>query len=327
MRARLLLVLCMAGLVAGSTSFSEAAFTADTSNGGNGFTTAPDWVAPTVTRAAVVRDGATVAGRIAPGRAYYVYAEITDSGNPASGVASVSANLSALTSGAATTALAAGSWTVAGQSYGYRAGPVSSDALLAAGAVTFSISATDAAGNARTAGGFDVQVDAAAPVGTDVQATDGGGTAGRLQQGDALTLTFSEPIDPGSLVTGWDGAAATSVVVRLNRAAAGLGDNLTFYAPGNVTQLPLGTVDLGRNDFTNTAITFSGSRLTHSHVTVAGTTVSRLEVVLGTQSAAPRSARGTGTMTWTPSAGIQDPAGNAARTTAAAETGALDADF
>lgn len=326
-RTRLLLALSLAGVVAGSTSFSGASFTADTRNAANGFTTAPDWVAPTVARAAVVRDGATVAGRLKPGGSYYVYAEIADSGNPASGIASASADLSALTAGAGTTALTAGSWTAAGQSYGHRAGPLNADALLGAGAVAFSISATDSAANERTVGGFAVQVDPTAPAATDVQATDGGGTSARLQPGDSLTLTFSEPIDPGSVVAGWDGSAATSIVVRLNRATAGSGDNLTFYAPGNVTQLPLGTVDLGRNDFTNTGITFSSSQLTHSRVTVAGTMVSRLRVVLGTQSAAPRTARGTGTMSWRPGAGIQDPAGNGATPTAVAESGAVDADF
>ena len=59
---------------------------------------------------------------------YYVYANVADSGNPASGIASVKANVSNVTSGQTAVALVAGSYTVDGVSYNYRSVPADSRA-------------------------------------------------------------------------------------------------------------------------------------------------------------------------------------------------------
>ena len=56
-----------------------------------------------------------------------------------------------------------------------------------------------------------------------------------------MTLTFSEVIDPESVLAGWTGAA-TNVVVRITNA--GGGDVVTIRNAANTAQLPLGSVDL-----------------------------------------------------------------------------------
>src|SRR5205823_3920647 len=57
--------------------------------------------------------GASTAGFIAQGGAFYVYANVVDNGNPPSGVASVAADISAVSAGQTVVPLLAGSFTVA----------------------------------------------------------------------------------------------------------------------------------------------------------------------------------------------------------------------
>src|SRR5438874_1204300 len=88
-------------------------------------------------------------------------------------------------------------------------------AITSNGTNTYSITCTDNASNAGTQSGFAVTVDNTAPTGTDVQTTNAsGGTVGRAELGDTITLTFSEPMDPNSVLAGW-GGASTNVVLRL----------------------------------------------------------------------------------------------------------------
>ena len=45
-------------------------------------------------------------------------------------------------------------------------------------------------------------VDNTAPSGTDVEAVNGGATVGKAEAGDVVSFTFSEPIEPASLLAG-----------------------------------------------------------------------------------------------------------------------------
>ncbi len=92
-RSRWLAVLVAVGLIAGVTGGTYAAFSSTTSNGGNSFGVKADYEAPTVVRSEIARTTATVGGKIKASVAYYVYAQITDGGNPASGVNTATANV------------------------------------------------------------------------------------------------------------------------------------------------------------------------------------------------------------------------------------------
>ena len=59
--------------------------------------------------------------------------------------------------------------------------------------------AADNAANTGTQSGFPVTVDNTAPAGSDVQTANGGSTPGRPEQGDIVTFTFTEQIDPASV--------------------------------------------------------------------------------------------------------------------------------
>ena len=46
-------------------------------------------------------------------------------------------------------------------------------------------------------------------------ANEAGGTVGRAEQGDSITYTWNEPIDPESLLPGWNGGSPATVTVRI----------------------------------------------------------------------------------------------------------------
>src|ERR1044072_373216 len=67
-----------------------AAFTS-TSGASNSVSTDTDWTRPTIARTIVAKSTGYLGGSVKQGGTYYVYANITDSGNPASGMSGGSA--------------------------------------------------------------------------------------------------------------------------------------------------------------------------------------------------------------------------------------------
>ena len=89
-------LLALAAVAAGGTG-TWAAFSSTTSTGPGSLSSAADWTAPTVT-ASVIAHSASGPGVKASGT-YAIYANVTDSGNPASGVSTVTANVGSITTG------------------------------------------------------------------------------------------------------------------------------------------------------------------------------------------------------------------------------------
>ena len=85
-RSRLLAAMIVVGLLVGLTGGTFAALSATASNGGNSFSVKADYQPPTVVRSEIARTTATAGGKIKSSALYYVYAQVTDGGNPASGV-------------------------------------------------------------------------------------------------------------------------------------------------------------------------------------------------------------------------------------------------
>jgi hypothetical protein len=168
--------------------------------------------------------------------------------------------------------------------------------------------------------------------GLDVQATNGGANPGRLENGDAITFTYSDQINPASVTTGWSGAA-TAVSVRLRDGnLLGLGnrgDTLDVRTTGaNGVAVNLGSVNL-KEEFvkSNKTVTFA-STMTATTVTINGKPVTVITVRLGAPSGTGlRTASVASTMVWTPSASAVGPTGVACSPAPVTETGALDRDF
>ena len=293
----------------------------DSENSPSTFTSATtfDIVAPTVTASVISKAVPYWPGYIRQAGTYFVYANVTDAGNPPSGVATVTANVSSITTGQTALALVAGSYSVGGLAYGYRSASVTANTPLTAGSYTYSVTATDASANSATQSGLTVTVDNTRPTGTNVQTTNAG-VAGRPELGDTITLTFSEVIDPESILAGWTGAS-TSVVVRIANNAGG--DRVTVRDAANVAVLPLGTTNLVGIAYVTANRDFGATGTASTMVAVGNTIV----VTLGTASGAVGTEVATNNMTLTPTTTLTDRAGNTCQTTAATETGALDLDF
>jgi hypothetical protein len=162
--------------------------------------------------------------------------------------------------------------------------------------------------------------------GADVQATNGGGTVGRLDNGDTLTYSYSERIAPTSALAGWDGSART-VAVRLrdgNAVGGGAKDDTV-----DVTGTNLGAVNL-RGDYVKSGKTVQWSgTMTATTVTVGTTTRTVVTVRLGavTSGSGLRTVTGTASLQWTPSGAVVDLAGRPCSTAPVTESGTADRDF
>jgi len=325
------------GLTAGTlTAPTWAAFSSAGSNPGNAIAAAPDFRAPSASATVVLKSQGGTPGYVKKSGAYTVLAQVTDTGNPASGIADVTADASTLTSGATAVALSAGSFSAGGVSYNRGSASLTAGASLTEGAKSYSLTSTDVAANTNTQTGYTVTVDNTAPTSSDVQTANNGTTVGRPQTGDTITFTFSEPIEPGSILSGWTGGS-TDVVVRITDGGCILvlcsDDTLTVRNSANAANLPLGSVDLKRSDYrggsllgTLSPVDFGRSTdaAPRSTMVMSGSTVT---VTLGTPSVTTDTAGGSGTMTWAPSAAPYDRAANAATTASVNESGGADREF
>jgi len=295
--ASALAALAVAALAVG---FSVASFTASSQNPQT-VSAVADFVAPSAA-SAIAKSQGGVAGYIRAKGTYYVYADVAESGNPASGTAAVKANVSALTSGQTAAALSPGSYTVGGVAYDYRSAQLTASTSLSAGSKSYSLALTDAAGNSRSQS-FTAIVDNGPFAGSELEtANASGGTAGKAEAGDTVAFTFNEAPDPSSIVAGWDGSDTKAVTVSI----ADKSGNDTLSVSGAT----IGSVAL-QGDYTTSGrtTTFSVSTLS-----VSGATAT---IVLGTDSAGnARTETDKNKPVWTPSASNYDAAGNACATTA-----------
>jgi hypothetical protein len=332
-RAALAIVLGV-GAAGTAVGLTAAAFSGTTSEQVD-VTAASDWTAPAVSSTVIGRAAGYDTGFIRQGAGftYHVYANVTDSGNPAAGVGTVTTNVSSISTGSTSVALTAGSYTAAGVSYNYRtASPIAPNATVTAGSPAYTVGAVDLASPANTlspSASGSVTVDNTAPAPSAIATANGGAILRRPDAGDTITFTYNETMDPFSILANWTGAS-TSVVVRINNdvAATANNDQLLIANAANTAVLPItgaNGVNLGRADYVGVSRTFGATGTASTMTRSAGA----ITIVLGTQSGAGTTpaAGSTGTMIWNPSATATDRAGNGSSATAFNETGTADAEF
>jgi hypothetical protein len=286
-------------------------------------------VAPPVETAEVAKGQGGKKGYVKPGGSYYLCARVgADSGNPASGLQSVTTDLTNLTNGVLNQILGIVlGGPCAGGPYNRITGPHTVKAGAANGSYTVGVTTRDNDGNTRTSSPT-VTVDGTAPAGTTAfSTTNAGATVGRAEANDFLTFTYNEPIDPESIVAGWDGTQRSDVYARIIQS--GNNDSMDFWrstAPGVYAQVPVtlttGTpyMSLGGNYVSGTVV-FSGSKLE-----VSGNSII---LRLGTPDV-PASLQTIGantTMTWRTSPNVFDWAGNAGTAQVLTEGGTADKEF
>ena len=319
-----ILAIALAGYLVGGDGRPALAYLVDTETVAATLSTATCFVAdnvpPSVSSTVISKTTPYLPGFIRQGGTYYVYANVADGGCAPSGIATVRANVSTITTGSTAVALTAGSYAVGGTTYNYRSASLTANAALAAGAKAYSITSTDVATNSQTQGGYSVTVDNTRPTGSTVQTANGSTTVGRPEAGDSVTYTFSEAIDPQTVLAGWTGAS-TNVVARIANNAGG--DLLTIRNAANTAQLPIGSVNLIGTAYVTASRDF-GATGTASTMVLSGAT---LTITFGTPSGATGTQVATGMMAWTPTATMTDAAGNTCMTTVTNETGAADVEF
>ncbi|HEX2085140.1 MAG TPA: Ig-like domain-containing protein [Solirubrobacteraceae bacterium] len=200
---------------------------------------------------------------------------------------------------------------------------VANSAAVADGLYDFRAIGADVAGNTAIGTLTNQRIDNFAPSGSDVQTYDGGGTQGVIQTGDSIVLTYSEAMDPASIVSGWNGTGSQSIHVRF--AHHNQGDRLTFYDSANTNVLPLGATNavvLGEDYVPGSGATYAAT-LTRSASGAAFTIVLGARTAGSVNAAAPPAA----TARWTPAAAALDLVGKACSTTARNETGTADVEF
>jgi len=191
------------------------------------------------------------------------------------------------------------------------------------GTYGFYTRATDKAGNVEDAPGAADQTATRdtdpAPTAEDVQTTNAGGSSGqgRLRNGDALVLTFSEAIKSTSIVSTWTnpGASVTGQMILKENGAT---DRLETLGALNIGIIELNSNFVEDNDVTfNVTLTLNPARtvLTITFGTSSGTGTLR------------NGSAGAAEMQWTPDADITDDSNQGIDTTPATESGGSDSDF
>jgi hypothetical protein len=150
------------------------------------------------------------------------------------------------------------------------------------------------------------------PGASDIQTTNGG-TAGRPDTGDTIVYSYTEQVDPESILAGWTGAP-TAITVRFTLS----GNSVTIGNAANTTQLPLGSISLNAA-YVTASSTFSGT-MAQSGATITLTLGALKSGTVRTNTTARN-------MSWSPSSTATNGAGNACSTSGKTESGPLDIDF
>jgi len=181
---------------------------------------------------------------------------------------------------------------------------------LADGALTYTASATDGAGNTTTATASGTTAkDTAPPTVTGIKLANGGSTntnKASADPGDTVTITFSEKMDQTKVCSNWTTTPSGTATIT----DKGSNDSLAFSFSG----CSIGTVTLGGDYLTGNPATF-GANGTTSTLTWDGTN-NALIITFGN---APNGSSGAGTLNvgvvpgkpgYTPPTGFTDMAGN-----------------
>lgn len=299
MRFRVQIALSLVALAACvlAVGFSAASFT-DSKQNPQTVSAIADWTAPSAEASVIAPTSGGTPGYLKSAKpTYYVYAKVSDSGNPASGVSSVEANVSSLTSGQTAVTLTAGSYSVGGVSYNYRSAALTGG-TLSAGSKAYSLALADKAGNTGSAE-FSVTVLGGFAASSFATTNVSGGNEGKPEKGDTAVFTYNSAPLPSSMVSGWSGASPVSVTATITQSSSN--DTLS------VTSASLGTVEL-KGNYVSKTVSFTSSSLTlegNSIVLTLGTPSSSNSIEDDNGNRAP---------IWKPSASAKDLAENACST-------------
>jgi hypothetical protein len=142
---------------------------------------------------------------------------------------------------------------------------------------------------------------APAPTATTLSIANGG-TLKKPDQGDTITITYSQPIKVSSFCSTWtnDTQNQTLTTSQLQLVKVGTTATKIQLAAGDCGGgFNLGTIDGLSKNYTSATITYTNSTITWTAAT------KQLKITLGTPSATTTAVNTTSTATYTPAAGLQ----------------------
>ena len=151
---------------------------------------------------------------------------------------------------------------------------------FADGTISYSAKATDAAGNTSVAGTATSSKDTTAPTVTNIQLGNGG-TAGKIDKGDTVTITFSESLKASTICNAWTSNTATQTISGNGQVTVNVssGDTLTVTSPACAVNF--GSLAM-TSDYAGTAMSFGGNGSNGSSLTWnPGTGIKTLTITLG----------------------------------------------
>lgn len=182
------------------------------------------------------------------------------------------------------------------------------------GTINFSAKATDAAGNTGVAGTATSPKDATVPtVSSVVLGNVSGGTLGKAERGDTVTITFSESLKASTLCSPWTSNTATQTISGNGQVAVNVSAGDVLTVTSSTCSFNMGSVALGGH-YASTAMTFSGNGANAS-VIVWNPTAKTLTITLGSTSTNVNTNVAAASATYSPASGLTDPAANPLATT------------
>ncbi|TNM38279.1 signal peptidase I [Nocardioides albidus] len=164
----------------------------------------------------------------------------------------------------------------------------------------------------------------------DVQTGNGEGTVGRVDAGDTLTLTYSEVVAPGTVTSGWSGAALpVTLRLRDGNLVGGTNRTDTVDVLRNGAAVHLGSVNLREDYVKGRKTALFNATLTATTVTVDGVERTVVTLVVGTLASGNglRTVTTPSTLAWTPATAALSASGGACAATPAYESGSADREF
>jgi large repetitive protein len=184
-----------AAIAAGQTGFTVTATDKAANATPATYSVTVDSTGPTVSGVAIANTTTNAAGWLRKSGAYAVYANTSDP----SGISSLKANVTTITSGQTAVALSSCSsaCTVGGVTYAYKSASKTADSTLAAGAASFTVTATDGVGNAATVNGSATADNTAPTASAEAIAPTATGVPGYIGQGRSY-MVYTNAADASS---------------------------------------------------------------------------------------------------------------------------------
>ncbi|MFF2844670.1 hypothetical protein [Paenarthrobacter sp. NPDC057981] len=180
---------------------------------------------------------------------------------------------------------------------------------FADGTINYSAKATDAAGNVSVAGTATSSKDATAPTITNVQLGNGG-TAGKIDKNDTVTITFSESLKASTICNAWTSNTGTQTLGGNGQVTVNVSAENVLTVTTNACTLNLGSLAM-TSGYAGSAMTFGGNGSNASSVIwnpAAG--VKTLTITLGGASGTANTSVAAAAATLTAASVLTDIAGN-----------------